>query len=322
MATSDEIKYICLDKHYSTTRNVTQVRPGGICQLDPNSSRKGAGGLRKRGYFKVLCPDRPLLSIITISLNSESGIERTIQSVINQDYDNVEYIIVDGGSVDGTVEILKKYDSYLDYWVSESDKGIADGFNKGISLASGEWINFMNAGDYFLSRDVIRYVVSAVLDSDGRYSFISGFAINGKLRMPPWPLSNSMHVFKKSLLSHQGTFFRRRVFYKYGFFDGQYKLRMDYDFFVKVLSVDEFKFIKTDICFYDLKGQSSLRLLEGAWEGLKIESKHANNIVVFLWRILVFLLYFTNALLQMNSSIDKWRRKSLRLLKKAIWPLV
>ena len=97
----------------------------------------------------------PKISIITVCFNSVNILEQTIMSVTNQLYDNIEYIIIDGGSKDGTVDIIKKHESKITYWVSEPDNGIYDAMNKGIKHATGEWINFMNAGDSFASFDII-----------------------------------------------------------------------------------------------------------------------------------------------------------------------
>lgn len=97
----------------------------------------------------------PLITVITIVFNGEKFLEETILSVINQTYPNVEYILIDGGSSDKTLEIIKKYDDAVDYWVSEKDGGIYDAMNKGVNLAKGEWINFMNAGDCFHDNEIL-----------------------------------------------------------------------------------------------------------------------------------------------------------------------
>jgi len=98
---------------------------------------------------------KPIVSIVTIVYNAAEYLEETIQSVISQTYNNVEYIVIDGGSTDGTLDVIKQHKGKIDYWVSEEDKGIYDAMNKGINLANGEWINFMNSGDVFHDNDVL-----------------------------------------------------------------------------------------------------------------------------------------------------------------------
>lgn len=112
-------------------------------------NNKLEGGLRKSGYFKKNTPGQPLVSIITAVYNGADYIEETIQSVISQTYRNIEYIIIDGGSNDGTLDIIKKYESAIDYWISEKDSCLYDALYKGFSLANGTFLSYINAGDYY-----------------------------------------------------------------------------------------------------------------------------------------------------------------------------
>ncbi|MBX9850883.1 MAG: glycosyltransferase [Cytophagaceae bacterium] len=103
----------------------------------------------------------PKVSVITIVYNNSRFIEKTIQSVINQTYSNLDYVIIDGGSTDGTVDIIKKYDSRIRYWISEKDKGIYDAMNKGQKASVGEYIIFMNSGDLFADNSVLEQIFSS-----------------------------------------------------------------------------------------------------------------------------------------------------------------
>ncbi|MCY1133837.1 glycosyltransferase family 2 protein [Bacteroides fragilis] len=104
----------------------------------------------------------PLVTIITVCYNAETTIEKTILNVINQTYADIEYIIIDGGSNDGTIEIINKYANKISYWMSEPDRGIYDAMNKGIKLAKGDWVSFMNSGDSFYSLDTVEDVVQFI----------------------------------------------------------------------------------------------------------------------------------------------------------------
>ena len=128
-----------------------------------SKSLNKSGGIRSSGKLKATSPGAPLISIITAVLNGDKTLERTIQSVIDQDYKNIEYIIIDGGSTDGTLDIIKKYDHAIDYWMSEPDEGIYDAFNKGIQISSGEWIYFLGADDYFVDQNVLNTTVHKLL---------------------------------------------------------------------------------------------------------------------------------------------------------------
>ena len=113
---------------------------------------------------------KPLITVITIVYNGKPYLEETILSIISQTYDNVEYIIIDGDSSDGTLEIIKKYDNQIDYWISEKDNGIYNAMNKGINLAAGEWICMMNAGDIFYDNHVLENIFLSTINADLIYS--------------------------------------------------------------------------------------------------------------------------------------------------------
>jgi len=104
-----------------------------------------------QGYFEASLSDQQLITVVTVVFNGDQLLEETIRSVVRQTYKDIEYIIIDGGSTDGTLDIIKKYEDKIDYWISEPDDGIYDAMNKGIANATGDWIYFINAGDSLFS---------------------------------------------------------------------------------------------------------------------------------------------------------------------------
>lgn len=172
------------------------------------------------------------VSIITVVYNGIAFIEDTIKSVIQQDYDNLEYIVIDGGSSDGTIDIIKKYSANIHYWISEADKGIYDAMNKGLLAVSGEWVLFRNCGDYFFSLSDISNVFKTEIPND--VDFICGDAIVwdqfGYKRVKPEFVSlNRLGVMP---VLHPSTFIRTSL-HKDRPFDLKYKLAADHDFFIK-----------------------------------------------------------------------------------------
>jgi glycosyltransferase involved in cell wall biosynthesis len=157
-------------------------------------------------------------SIITVNYNNRDGLLHTIESVINQTYGDYEFIIIDGGSTDGSLEIIKQYCSYITYWVSEPDKGIYNGMNKGIVQAKGTYINFMNSGDFFFENDTLEKIDRLMDNSDiivGK-DFHQNLK-NGEHFVSIAPLRISMATFYMSTLPHQSAFIRRCLFHKAGY---------------------------------------------------------------------------------------------------------
>lgn len=195
------------------------------------SKQKNRGGLRTQDFSKRAEEDKPLITVITVVYNGEKFLEETIQSVINQTYDNVEYIIVDGGSTDGTLDIIHKYEHAIDYWVSEPDQGIYDAMNKGISLATGDWINFMNAGDIFYQDTTISEIFSGTIASNTTFLYGDVSVDYGDCEIIK-TASNLKQIHKCMVFSHQSLFVRTD-YLECNPFDLTYKSAADYNLIYK-----------------------------------------------------------------------------------------
>jgi len=265
---------VYLSKDYSTTKLLVQEQPTivkssedkfeSVCFLSRENDRQGEGGLRSRGYFKKSYENKPLISIITVVFNGEKFLEKTIKSVINQSYDNVEYIIIDGGSTDGTIDIIKKHEDQIDYWVSEKDNGIYDAMNKGLSLVSGAWVNFMNTGDWFCETQTLQklfdeFIVVTnkvvtgyvkIVDSDGQW----------KGYRHPYRKIESCDFLRENCIAHQASFVHLSLFKIIGSFSTQYKIQGDYDFWIRVIENSvSIKQLEYDIAYFRDDGISSKR---------------------------------------------------------------
>ncbi len=202
----------------------------------------------------------PKISVVTVSYNAAETIEETILSVINQSYDKVEYIIIDGGSTDGTVDIIRKYATHLAYWVSEPDKGIYDAMNKGIDAATGDYINFMNSGDCFATQRVLSNIFELGMPMD--VDVIFGDVINKYSWGMVKQVGRNFNGKESRLpFSHQSVFVKSDILKKYHF-NLKYKSAADHDLIYR-LYCDGFKFKHIDLCvaIYDVYGVSSTSML-------------------------------------------------------------
>lgn len=199
----------------------------------------------------------PKITVVTISYNARNYIEQTILSVVRQDYDNVEYIIIDGGSTDGTVDIIKKYDDRLSLWLSETDKGIYDAMNKGIENATGQYTIFMNAGDYFYDDRVLSNV-SQQLDADIVTGAHAGLDENQKLRVEYEPQNITFKYLFLKTLHHQASFIRTELLKKYKY-DESLRIASDWKFFLQTIILDNcsVKILRDVIDVYDKFGISA-----------------------------------------------------------------
>jgi len=171
-----------------------------------------------------------LISIVTINFNGVAHIEKTLKSVIGQTFEDTEYIVIDGGSTDGSVDIIKQYDDHIDFYISEVDEGISDAMNKGIKAASGEYLIFLHSDDMFVSNESLAKAHAYIDDTK---SIIVCDIYYGKNSVRYSSRGFNFWLNFKTGLMHQGILCPRSVFEEIGLFDTQFKIAMDYDFFLR-----------------------------------------------------------------------------------------
>jgi glycosyltransferase involved in cell wall biosynthesis len=210
--------------------------------------------------------NQPKVTIITTVLNAVKTIEQTILSVINQSYKNIEYIVIDGGSTDGTLDIIERYREQINIFITGPDKGIADGFNKGIALATGEWIGMINADDWYTPKAVelmiqpaAKYSVccgNLILNGDNGYQQVRRSKVN-------W-LNYGMYIM------HPTCFIKRAVYQQVGEYDNTFKIAMDFDMFLRIKRAGyTIKYVNKNIAYMRTAGVSN-----------DVEKMHAEELAV------------------------------------------
>lgn len=197
------------------------------------------------------------LSIITINLNNRKGLQRTIDSVISQTFHDFEWIVIDGGSTDGSKELLEQYANHFAYWVSEPDKGIYNAMNKGIQMANGDYSLFLNTGDYLRETAILDKVFSVFPGGDIIYGNLS-LIYNGKEKEKRlYPNNPSFYDIYQHSLPHPSTFIKTSLL-KNSPYDEQFRIAADWKFFLKMaLDSIEFHHIEIFVSCFDLQGVSS-----------------------------------------------------------------
>lgn len=175
----------------------------------------------------------PKLSIITVNLNNAKGLCKTVESVVNQTFTDYEYIIIDGGSADGSVEVIKEYANKITYWVSEPDKGIYSAMNKGILRSKGEYIQFLNSGDLLVNETILSKVFEVPRIGDIIYGHINIVTESeSKVYRSPGENQFSLSFFFENTLSHPSTFIARKLFNS-GLFDESFVISADKKFLLE-----------------------------------------------------------------------------------------
>ncbi len=210
----------------------------------------------------------PKISVITVVLNAARDLEKTLESTIGQDYPGLEIIIIDGGSVDGTLAVIKRFANRINYWISEPDGGIYDAMNKGLARATGDWVNFMNAGDVFYNKRVLSSVFSrdhgdaGVIYGDSIASY-PGFRAFRKAGTPA-------DLWKGMICCHQSVFVRTKLVRHDGFRHNQY-FSADYEMMVRLQSAGVmFSYIPATVSVFDTRGISNRYMARSARSNLEI----------------------------------------------------
>jgi len=254
---------------YSTQKSVVLYEPdinanqscGKYLQLPiDNYPRYAEGGLRLDGKFKQKDKEKPLISIITVVFNRIAKVERAIKSVLNQSYDNIEYIIVDGGSSDSTLDIIKKYEFGIDYYVSEKDKGIYNAMNKGLSLATGDFIGILNSDDWY-AENIIAEAVNTLLINKADYSYGEAIVVDEDgtpIGEHASKFVDGSAFFELSPCNHGTMFISHDAYEQIGYYDEKYKIAADFKMQLRLIDHD-FKGCKVanPVYYYEIAGASA-----------------------------------------------------------------
>ena len=261
------------------------------------------------------------ISIITVSFNAAKTIEQTISSVVNQTYKDIEFIIIDGGSTDGTVDIIKRYDDRIAFWCSESDNGIYDAMNKGIEKSTGDYIQIIGSDDCLYSHDTIQKVVDS-LDAETDIFSAARYEVDEEKKIQILATNKTAQYYKRGVLPwmpHTGIFVKGS-YMKENLFDTSYKVAADYKFILKAYMDKNVKFQYVDypVAFFSLSGVSNnfSSELQAENHRLCLELQLAKNIGVdgFVYNkkslksIVKDILSKMNLLTAIQCTLGKWEK--------------
>ena len=209
-----------------------------------------SGGLRIKGIEKKSTLGKPLITVVTVVYNGATTLEQTIQSVVNQSYDNKEYIIIDGASTDGTLDIIKKYEDKIDYWQSEPDEGIYDAMNKGLACAKGDFLIFIGADDLIFSPNTLN--ACSQMMSDKTKNYYGDVYLNEHRFIYDYKFSKIKLCCRN--ICHQAIFYSKKT-YKKRKFETQYKIYADWAYNLESWN-EGFEYIPQTVCIFNELGSS------------------------------------------------------------------
>ena len=240
--------------------------------------------------------DNPKISVVTVVYNSKALIENTVKSIINQSYNHIEYIVVDGGSTDGTIDILNSYKKNISTLISEPDHGIYDAMNKGINLATGDFVVFINSGDKFSSPDILEKIFSNpdaaqadVIYGDTDITDSDGNIIHSRRHRPPESLN--WKSFKRGMLvCHQSFIARRNLVESYNL---NYRYAADFDWCIRILKKSKSVYNSRQVISLFLEGgQTRKTIVPGLKERFRI-MRHHYGLISAIYRNIILGVRFT-----------------------------
>jgi len=262
------------------------------------NKRFDEGGIRLKKNKKIIT--KPLFTILTVVLNNEEYLEQTIKSVLKQSFKNYEYIIIDGGSSDKSLDIIKKYQNKIDYWVSENDKGIYDAFNKGMSLAQGQFVGIINSDDIYKTNSL--KIISKYIKKNDKIDFIFG-SVKKHWGVLHGYKPQKIHYSWGFYSSHSTGFFLSLKAAKIvGLYNLNYKYHADYDYFYRLIVKHQMKGIatkKNEITGVFRRGgfSSSIHYRNLFKEELLIRINNGQN------KILIFIIFLYKVFKHFNKII-------------------
>jgi glycosyltransferase involved in cell wall biosynthesis len=245
----------------------------------------------------------PKLSIVTVCFNNKEGLDKTIRSIISQTFHDYEFIIIDGGSSDGSADVIKKYEDKISYWISEKDNGAYYAMNKGIAKANGEYCLFLNSGDYLNSDDILQKVFKNNYEQDIIYGNMKIDWGQGKVTIGTMPDKISFYQMYTDTLWHPVSFIKRTLFEKYGKYNEMYKIVADYDFFFKTIVMNN---VST----------RHLSVIVSVFNNTKgLSSRPENNVLLQSERQQVLKSYLAPAIIELA---EEYKKKNISI-KKRFW---
>lgn len=257
--------------------------------------------------------DQPLVSIITITKNSEKFLEESIKSVINQTYSNIEYIIIDGLSKDNTLQIIKKYENKINHWISEPDRSMYDAINKGIKVSSGDIIAILNSDDCYADQDVVAKIVDFMIKKNafGIYGDVIIEKDNKKRYRKHFQTSYDGLLIsgQSTFVPHPTLFLKKEFITTIGLYDLDYKYASDYDFILRCLKINKLFYYDIPITIFRRHSNSISSSGKIEYEKNIILKKYMRKNFLFYKKYLKIFYWFKFIIINLIHNLFIWTFK-------------